>query len=34
MIIAFADEGGGTRYVARVLHKNAEDSKKQVEMGF
>ncbi|MET0545901.1 MAG: SRPBCC family protein [Caulobacterales bacterium] len=34
MIISFADEGAGTRYVARVLHKDAEDAKKHEDMGF
>jgi uncharacterized protein YndB with AHSA1/START domain len=27
-------EENGTRYAARVLHKNAADSKKHEEMGF
>jgi uncharacterized protein YndB with AHSA1/START domain len=29
-----ADEGGGTRYIARALHKNPEDSRKHEELGF
>lgn len=29
-----ADEGAGTRYVARCLHMNAEDRKKHEDMGF
>ncbi|MET0183690.1 MAG: SRPBCC family protein [Caulobacterales bacterium] len=33
-IITMADEGAGTRYVARVLHGSAEDSKKHEDMGF
>jgi uncharacterized protein YndB with AHSA1/START domain len=33
-IITFTPEGTGTRYAARVLHKNAADSKKHDEMGF
>ncbi|MGE0410050.1 MAG: SRPBCC family protein [Amphiplicatus sp.] len=33
-IITMEDEGAGTRYTARVLHRNAEDAKKHVEMGF
>ncbi len=33
-IITFAAEGQGTRYAARVLHKNAADSRKHDEMGF
>jgi len=33
-IITLEAEGSGTRYTARVLHKNAEDSKKHDEMGF
>jgi uncharacterized protein YndB with AHSA1/START domain len=33
-IITMADEAGGTRYVARALHKNPEDSRKHEEMGF
>jgi uncharacterized protein YndB with AHSA1/START domain len=27
-------EGAGTRYTARVLHKNEADSKKHEELGF
>lgn len=26
--------GGGTRYTARVLHKNAEDRRRHMDMGF
>lgn len=33
-IISFTTEGRGTRYSARVLHKNAADSSKHEEMGF
>lgn len=33
-IITFESEGSGTRYSARVLHKNAADSRKHDEMGF
>lgn len=33
-IITFKAEGQGTRYSARVLHKNAADSSKHEEMGF
>lgn len=33
-IITFAAEGHGTRYSARVMHKNAADSRKHEEMGF
>ncbi len=33
-IITMADDGGGTKYVARVLHANAADTQKHVEMGF
>lgn len=33
-IITFEAEGSGTRYMARVLHKNATDSQKHDEMGF
>lgn len=33
-IITFAPEGHGTRYSARVMHKNAADSRKHQEMGF
>jgi uncharacterized protein YndB with AHSA1/START domain len=33
-IITFAAEQQGTRYSARVLHKNAVDSRKHEEMGF
>ncbi len=33
-IITFEAEGQGTRYSARVLHRNAADSSKHEEMGF
>lgn len=33
-IITFEAEGQGTRYSARVLHKNDADSRKHEEMGF
>jgi uncharacterized protein YndB with AHSA1/START domain len=33
-IISFAAEGAHTRYSARVLHKNAEESRKHDDMGF
>lgn len=33
-IITMLDEGSGTRYIARALHKNPEDSQKHAEMGF
>ena len=33
-ILTFADEGGGTRYIARARHWNAEDRKRHAEMGF
>ncbi|MCB1930095.1 MAG: SRPBCC family protein [Rhodocyclaceae bacterium] len=33
-IISMADEGSGTRYTARALHRNEKDSKKHDEMGF
>jgi uncharacterized protein YndB with AHSA1/START domain len=33
-ILTFADEGGGTRYVARARHWTAEDLKRHEEMGF
>jgi uncharacterized protein YndB with AHSA1/START domain len=33
-IITFDAEGNGTRYAARVLHKNAADSQKHADMGF
>ena len=33
-IISFADEAGGTRYDARVLHWSAEDRALHEEMGF
>lgn len=33
-IISMTDEGAGTRYVARVLHRNDADKKRHEEMGF
>lgn len=33
-IITMADEGGGTRYVARCLHQNAGDARRHADMGF
>jgi uncharacterized protein YndB with AHSA1/START domain len=33
-IITFTAEGGGTRYAARVLHRNADDAAKHDAMGF
>jgi uncharacterized protein YndB with AHSA1/START domain len=33
-IITFEAEGSGTRYAARVLHRNAADSRRHEEMGF
>lgn len=33
-VITFLPEDGGTRYSARVLHRNATESKKHDEMGF
>ncbi len=33
-IITMEDKGGTTKYTARVLHKNPEDSRKHQEMGF
>lgn len=33
-IITFTAEGSGTRYAARVLHRNPEDARKHDEMGF
>lgn len=33
-IITMEDEGPHTRYTSRVLHKNAEESRKHAEMGF
>lgn len=33
-IFTFDAEDGGTRYSARVLHKNAEDSRKHIDLGF
>jgi uncharacterized protein YndB with AHSA1/START domain len=34
MVLTFEDEGGKTRYTARVWHWSAEDKKKHEEMGF
>lgn len=33
-IISMEDAGGSTKYVVRVLHKDAEDRKRHEEMGF
>lgn len=33
-IISFAAEADGTRYAARVLHRNAADSRRHDELGF
>lgn len=33
-IISFAEEGQGTRYAARVIHKDEADSQKHERMGF
>lgn len=33
-IVTFEPEDGGTRYTARVLHKDAEDCTRHEEMGF
>jgi len=33
-VFTMTDEGQGTRYVARCLHKDAEDCKKHADMGF
>lgn len=33
-IISFSEEGKCTRYSARVMHKNAADSRKHLELGF
>jgi uncharacterized protein YndB with AHSA1/START domain len=33
-IMTFDAEAAGTRYAARVMHKNDEDSRKHEEMGF
>jgi uncharacterized protein YndB with AHSA1/START domain len=33
-IMTFTSEGDGTRYEARVLHRNVEESRKHEEMGF
>lgn len=32
--ITLEDEGSGTKYTSRVLHKDHEDQQKHVEMGF
>lgn len=34
MIVTMADEGTGTRYIARCLHKDAADAKRHLDMGF
>lgn len=33
-IFTMADEGTGTRYTARALHRTAEEAQKHVDMGF
>ncbi len=33
-IFTMADEGQGTRYIVRVLHKDGADAQKHVDMGF
>jgi uncharacterized protein YndB with AHSA1/START domain len=33
-VFLMSDEGEGTRYIARALHRNAEDAKKHDDMGF
>jgi len=33
-VITLADEAGGTRYVARVMHKDDADRRQHEEMGF
>lgn len=33
-IITMEDQGDATKYAARVIHKNPEDSRKHEEMGF
>lgn len=33
-IMTLKDEGAGTRYAARVMHKTAEECRKHEEMGF
>ncbi|HMR30869.1 MAG TPA: SRPBCC family protein [Geminicoccaceae bacterium] len=33
-IMTMKDEGGGTRYAARVMHKSGEDSRRHEELGF
>lgn len=33
-VITMADEGGGTRYVARVMHKDENESRRHEELGF
>ena len=33
-IITMEDEAGGTKYIARALHRNPTDSQKHEEMGF
>lgn len=33
-IITMEDEGRGTRYIARAIHKNPEDSRRHAELGF
>ncbi len=33
-IFTFGDEGQGTRYTARALHRSSDDSARHAEMGF
>jgi uncharacterized protein YndB with AHSA1/START domain len=33
-VMTFQAEGAGTRYAARVMHRNAADSQKHADMGF
>ena len=33
-VFTMADEGSGTRYTARALHKDAADARKHLQMGF
>lgn len=33
-VFTLADEGSGTRYVTRALHKDEEDTRQHAEMGF
>jgi uncharacterized protein YndB with AHSA1/START domain len=33
-ILTMADEGSGTRYIARVMHKDAAERQRHEELGF